>query len=220
MLRLKYMVQFAHTENVTWDYLPIGIWSAVETQVGVIVACMPAMRSLQASLRARFFPKPETSTKFSEEYTKGSSRKKSFGSSGSRVWPSKVDRSRLSTFTRTKSDKEDFMRLDEYELAAGPGGKTGVVEDRAATQSPSEGSLSRSWEANEDDMPLATAPAMGGLPLSAIVVQKEYSVNSGRQNPAEDGERFRYSLPHHGDPLSQARSKEDPSWQARVSSPQ
>jgi hypothetical protein len=219
MLRLKYMVQFAHTENVTWDYLPIGIWSAVETQVGVIVACMPAMRSLQGSIRARLFPKPDMSTKMSEEYSKNSSRKKSFGSSGSRVWPSRSDRSRLSMFTRTTSDKEDFVLLNEFELAAAPGGKTDAMGISAAAQDSSEGSLSQSWGSSEDVRPLAAAPATDGMRPSGIMVQTEYSVNSGHQRQAEAGRRYQQSLPHYGDPLSQTRSKGDPAWQVQVSSP-
>jgi hypothetical protein len=43
ILRLKYMIQFAATSNVTWDYLPIGYWSAVEAHVGAIVACLPSV---------------------------------------------------------------------------------------------------------------------------------------------------------------------------------
>ncbi|KAL5392312.1 hypothetical protein DPSP01_000826 [Paraphaeosphaeria sporulosa] len=206
MLRLKYMVQFAHTENVTWDYLPVGIWSAVETHVGVIVACMPAMRSLEGSLRNRFFPRTQTSTTFSEESTRNNSRKKSYPSG----------KGMLSTFTRStvgKPDKEEFMRLDGYELR----GKS-ALDDRAATSTPSENSVTRSFGSNEDQLPLATAPAMGGLPLSAIMVQTEYSVDRGSQKA---GKGYAHSPPRHADPLSPAvgkSTKGDHLWQAHVSS--
>ncbi|KAL1987280.1 hypothetical protein VTN96DRAFT_4308 [Rasamsonia emersonii] len=45
VVRLHSMIQFANTENLTWDYVPIGYWSTIEVDVGVICACMPAMRS-------------------------------------------------------------------------------------------------------------------------------------------------------------------------------
>ncbi|KAL5396585.1 hypothetical protein PMIN02_003079 [Paraphaeosphaeria minitans] len=203
ILRLKYIVQFAHTENVTWDYLPIGIWSAVETDVGVIVACMPAMRSLESSLRNRYFPKIQTSTKFSEE----DSRKKSY-SSGRRV---------LSSFTLStvgKPDKEDFMRLEDYELRS-----KRALDGRVVKSTISDNSLTRSLGWNEDQLPLATAPEMGGLPLSAIMVQTEYSVDRGSQK-ARTG--FAYSPPRHADPLSPVVGKStegDHLWHAHVSSP-
>lgn len=210
MLRLKYMVQFAHTENVTWDYLPIGIWSAVETHVGVIVGCMPAMRSLQSSVRSRFFPKNQTSMKFSEDDTRNNSRKKSYSNSGSRM---------LSTFTRStlaKTDKEEFMRVDECELR----GKTSVFDNRATIQNPSEHSLTRLFGSNENVLPLATAPALGGFPLSAIMVQTEYSVDRGSQN-AGRGTGFAHSPLRYADPLSHTvgkSTKGDHLWHAHVSS--
>ncbi|EKG11955.1 hypothetical protein MPH_10999 [Macrophomina phaseolina MS6] len=46
MLRLKWMIQFASTQNVTWDYVPIGYWSTIEVHAGILCACLPAMRAL------------------------------------------------------------------------------------------------------------------------------------------------------------------------------
>ncbi|KAF2451836.1 hypothetical protein P171DRAFT_12575 [Karstenula rhodostoma CBS 690.94] len=202
MLRLKYMVQFAHTENVTWDYLPVGIWSAVETDVGIIVACMPAMRSLGGLLRNRFFPKTQTLTKFSDD-TRKNNRKKSYSTSGSHM---------LSSFTQStmaKSDKEDFMRLDECELR----GKTGALDGRTDTQDPLETSLSRWYGSDDDALPL------GGFSLSAIMVQTEYSVDRASQKSREE---LSHAPPRYADPLSPVVGKSmkgDHVWQAQVSSP-
>lgn len=46
MLRLKWMIQFANSQNVTWDYVPIGYWSTIEVHAGILCACLPAMRAL------------------------------------------------------------------------------------------------------------------------------------------------------------------------------
>ena len=39
-------MQFSNTKNPTWDNVPVGYWSTVEVDVGVICACLPAIRSL------------------------------------------------------------------------------------------------------------------------------------------------------------------------------
>ncbi|KAK7700729.1 hypothetical protein SLS57_012014 [Botryosphaeria dothidea] len=46
ILRLQVLIQFGSTHNLTWDYTAVGYWSTIEIHVGIICACMPAMRSL------------------------------------------------------------------------------------------------------------------------------------------------------------------------------
>jgi hypothetical protein len=189
ILRLKYMIQFATTSNVTWDYLPIGYWSAVEAHVGAIVACAPAIRQLQRSIRERIWPKQKTPGSYSYEENSRGSNKKIGGSRDlkSRIWLPKTDRSQLSTLGRSKMDKEDFVRLDEYEMGVGLGGKDGVREHRDPTQNSEDGSLDRSFESNEDVQPPAEtaipAPVVGS-PFGGIVVQSEYSVDRGSARPS------------------------------------
>lgn len=151
--------------------MPIGIWSAVETHVGVIVACLPAIRSLQRSIRDRLFPKPATSTTFYEDdTTKVSSKKRSH-------------RSRLSTLVRSKMDEDDFKLLDEYEMkGAGVTGSTPVEEDIIHSHSHGS-SLNRSFGSKDDIRPLGTSPARPEGVLGGIVVQKEYSVDRGSLQP-------------------------------------
>jgi hypothetical protein len=163
MLRLKYLVQFAHTDNVTWDYLPIGYWSAVESHVGVMIACLPALRSLQTSIKGRLFPKPKTQNSYYNDSGLSSTKKNSRKDSHSRI---------LSSLGRSQVDKEDFVRLDEYEMhgkeQSSDGQQTPTSFERAVTQS------SRS---NEDVLPVVNSGAPMGQSMSGILVQSEYSVN-------------------------------------------
>ncbi|OQE13125.1 hypothetical protein PENFLA_c054G04151 [Penicillium flavigenum] len=46
IIRLNSLIHFASTTNLTWDYVAIGYWSTIECDVGVICACLPAIRSL------------------------------------------------------------------------------------------------------------------------------------------------------------------------------
>ncbi|KAL1999071.1 hypothetical protein VTN02DRAFT_5106 [Thermoascus thermophilus] len=55
IVRLSSLVEFANTQNVTWDYVPVGYWSTVECDVGVICACLPSIRSLLVQLFPRVF---------------------------------------------------------------------------------------------------------------------------------------------------------------------
>ncbi|KAI1343544.1 hypothetical protein F5Y15DRAFT_236005 [Xylariaceae sp. FL0016] len=51
--RVRYLVHFVETTNLTQDFVPIGVWSAIEASVGIVCACLPAVSSLVAVL----FPK-------------------------------------------------------------------------------------------------------------------------------------------------------------------
>ncbi|KAL1795458.1 hypothetical protein ACET3X_005682 [Alternaria dauci] len=193
IVRLKFMIQFAQKTNVTWDYLPIGYWSAVEAQVGAIIACLPAIRQLARSVRERIWPNKETVNNYYFEENSGNSSNKSKQSSASKdlkyhFWLPKTDRSELSTLGLSRSDKEDFVRLDDYEMGAGKGAKEGDVEtgNGILGRSSSDGSLDRSFKSEEDIQPLAAGPdPVVGSPLGGIMVQNEYSVNRGSPHPSD-----------------------------------
>ncbi|KAL2361572.1 hypothetical protein RJZ56_005529 [Blastomyces dermatitidis] len=55
ILRLHTLLEFAKSHNFTWDYVEMGYWSTIEIHVGIICACMPAMRSLLRRLFPSFF---------------------------------------------------------------------------------------------------------------------------------------------------------------------
>ncbi|KAJ4299262.1 hypothetical protein N0V90_004506 [Kalmusia sp. IMI 367209] len=124
MLRLKYMIQFANSHNVTWDYTPIGYWSTLEVHVGIIIACLPAVRSLQR----RMFP----SSRAPNSYYPGPSGAYGYNSKGGSPFPSMAkskgghvdlmtaasQATMLRSRDRTKSDKE-FIQLEDYEYRLG-----------------------------------------------------------------------------------------------------
>ncbi|KAF2089794.1 hypothetical protein K490DRAFT_62671 [Saccharata proteae CBS 121410] len=55
MLRLKWMIQFSNSTNVTWDYVPIGYWSTIEVHASILCASLPAIRALMLQLFPRSF---------------------------------------------------------------------------------------------------------------------------------------------------------------------
>ena len=120
MLRLKYMIQFSNSTNVTWDYTPIGYWSTLEVHVGIIIACLPAVRSLQR----RMFPSSRTTQ---NSYYLGPAGAYGYNSKGGSPFPSIVkhkgghidlvtaaSQTRPRDRERTKNDKE-FIPLEELD---------------------------------------------------------------------------------------------------------
>ncbi|CAO2647549.1 Nn.00g084710.m01.CDS01 [Neocucurbitaria sp. VM-36] len=46
ILRLKALVHFAFSSNVSWEFLDVSVWSSIEICVGIICVCLPTLRLL------------------------------------------------------------------------------------------------------------------------------------------------------------------------------
>ncbi|KAH8595616.1 hypothetical protein B0O99DRAFT_151461 [Bisporella sp. PMI_857] len=55
VVRLKYMIDFGHTQDPTWDNAIPAVWSVVELSIATICACLPSMRALLARWLPRMF---------------------------------------------------------------------------------------------------------------------------------------------------------------------
>lgn len=190
MLRLKWMIQFANTQNVTWDYTPVGYWSTLEVHIGIVIACLPALRSLQH----RIFPSTKTPTSYynrpSGAYgynSKGGSPFPSiskFRKQHSNLTTSASQASMMRSRDRTKKDK-DFIQLDEYEIRLDSDVEKGEVRRGINNTQIERGSVHREDAAATfiDSSSLATLPQAGAYnagrpyPQDVITVRKEYSVN-------------------------------------------
>lgn len=53
IVRLRSMIRFANSQNITWDYMDIAYWSTIELHVGIVCACLPSLRSLFVALGAK-----------------------------------------------------------------------------------------------------------------------------------------------------------------------
>ncbi|KAK9770981.1 hypothetical protein SCAR479_12330 [Seiridium cardinale] len=45
-IRLSSLIEFGTTRNITQDYVEVGYWSTIEVPLGIVCACMPAIRAL------------------------------------------------------------------------------------------------------------------------------------------------------------------------------
>lgn len=46
ILRLQSLISFAATNNSTWEFFSVSLWSTIEIAVGMICACLPTVRLL------------------------------------------------------------------------------------------------------------------------------------------------------------------------------
>jgi hypothetical protein len=125
---------------------------------------------LQRSIREKIWPKPVTAPSYYEDNSRDSSKKHSQNKSASRKWSSKSDASRVS-----RGGKEDFVRLDEFEMGSTGDVKKGEFDDRSSPDL--EASLTRS---NEDVMPLAPTGAPFNQPPGRIRVETKYTIDRSK----------------------------------------
>ncbi|KAJ4345497.1 uncharacterized protein N0V89_011629 [Didymosphaeria variabile] len=60
IIRLQTLITFANSTNPTWDQADASNWSTIEINVGIICACMPALRLILV----RIFPRALGSTQY------------------------------------------------------------------------------------------------------------------------------------------------------------
>ncbi|MCJ1412463.1 hypothetical protein MMC19_006557 [Ptychographa xylographoides] len=105
LIRLAIVVQLtpASLEDITWNYVGIGLWSAVEPSIGYVCACLPSIRYLFNFI----FPKSMVSARRSSTLPlSGSNRKVTHRSS---LWNNRAK--------RTPTDSEhsgSFRRLNDH----------------------------------------------------------------------------------------------------------
>jgi len=93
------MVQFANSQNITWDYMDIAYWSTIELHVGIICACLPSLRALFVALGAKVLAT-----------TRNSSRGTQAGHASS------TKNSTVTEKSPKKGDEGDFIPLVDVEI--------------------------------------------------------------------------------------------------------
>ncbi|KAL4948458.1 hypothetical protein BDW69DRAFT_203517 [Aspergillus filifer] len=118
ILRLVETVGFNTTMNPTKDFVPVGVWSLLEIDIGIMCSCMPGIRALCKRLYAILFNKPTGYT--------GSSRTKPSNSGGSGSGGGSNSRNAMSPRHYSSKSKSSngsngssgqFIRLTEVETA-------------------------------------------------------------------------------------------------------
>ena len=111
-LRFRTLILFAHSNNPTWDFLGVTIWSGAEAAVGVICACLPATKVFMTKIIPRWLG---MKTKQSKSYA---SRQ-----------PGQVERSarKWNSTRSTEAKDRDFVELAEVESQCSEMGLTRTI---------------------------------------------------------------------------------------------
>ncbi|KAL4916728.1 hypothetical protein BDW62DRAFT_218554 [Aspergillus aurantiobrunneus] len=107
VFRLVEAVGFNSTTNPTKDFVPVGVWSLLEIDVGIMCSCMPGIRALCKRLYSTISKKPTG-------YTYDSRRSKP--STGGSAQNSSQQHSSKSSHGHADSAGQ-FIRLEEVEAA-------------------------------------------------------------------------------------------------------
>lgn len=107
-IRLKSLIVFANSENITWDYNDAAWWSTVELDVGIVCACLPSLRSLFISMGVKVLGS-----------TKGDSKATGYGSSKNSTSKGLSTEKHGQSVPR-RGDESDFIPLVEVNDGRGP----------------------------------------------------------------------------------------------------
>ncbi|KAF2019882.1 hypothetical protein BU24DRAFT_419482 [Aaosphaeria arxii CBS 175.79] len=123
-LRLQSLIHFGKSMNPTWDQWDVINWSTIEINVGIMCACMPAMRVILV----RFFPKVfgTTDNRSNQYYAKYGSRS---GAPGKGTAPSNGGLSSALGRDKNGRDKHTitFTKTFEVSHADKDGDEIGLV---------------------------------------------------------------------------------------------
>ncbi|KAK8095686.1 cfem domain-containing protein [Apiospora kogelbergensis] len=72
-IRLRSLIVFAASQNITWDYNEAAYWSTIEMHVGIVCACLPALRALFVAMGAKALGSSKGNSKGSSGYSTGHS---------------------------------------------------------------------------------------------------------------------------------------------------
>ncbi|KAJ4312890.1 hypothetical protein N0V84_009699 [Fusarium piperis] len=113
IVRLQSLASYATTSNVTQDYVEVGYWSVIEVPVGILCACMPAIRSLFGLIFPKVFGTTHRSKSEYANISEGkqvSSSQKSTSKALSRGQSVRVSETPNNTSTMELTD----MRFDHH----------------------------------------------------------------------------------------------------------
>lgn len=116
IIRLRTLVLFANSTNITYDYMDAAYWSTIELYAGIITASLPAVYKLFSSLGLG----PKWSSVKSKMSGGGSSGRtpadSGFASSGTTSkTTSKTDRLKPRQISLKRGEDAEFIRLTDVE---------------------------------------------------------------------------------------------------------
>lgn len=112
IIRLRTLVLFANSTNITYDYMEAAYWSTIELYAGIICASMPSVYKLFSSLGLS-----PTWSSVRNKMSGGGSSGRTPGNSGmaSSGTTSKTDRPKPRQISLKRGEDAEFIRLADVE---------------------------------------------------------------------------------------------------------
>ncbi|KAI9783008.1 MAG: hypothetical protein M1816_001622 [Peltula sp. TS41687] len=133
MVRLKEVIAVKHTRDITWAVFDSTLWSIVEANVGIAVACMPTLKLL---VRKIFPGALEATTARHRDEISASTGPNGSGSNQSKRKPSRTISTGLTTFGDEEWDEESLEARGKRSAADIPNdGSGGICKPRPSSYS-------------------------------------------------------------------------------------
>ncbi|KAK2063987.1 CFEM domain-containing protein [Colletotrichum caudatum] len=116
VIRLRSLILFANSQNITWDYTEAAWWSTVELHVGIVCACLPSLRSLFMALGVKALGSTNANSHGHSSGQKSTGVKYGTNKSGMSSTTEKSAKS-----TPRQGDEGDFIPLVDVDNGIKPG---------------------------------------------------------------------------------------------------
>ncbi|KAI1912452.1 hypothetical protein LOZ39_005725 [Ophidiomyces ophidiicola] len=168
IIRTTSIAASANLKDITWNTIPVSVWSAIEVNTGIICACLPMIRQPLAMLFPNVFSMSNRSRPYALSYAAASRHK----SRGDRSLPTVNNPAGLPW-----SSRDDHHHQDHVFLASVKPGSRDDDDD-----------YKRRTESEESIIGTDHAGGNGIMKTTNVSISKssrtEYSSNSGRTQPS------------------------------------
>ncbi|KAK6517555.1 hypothetical protein TWF281_004205 [Arthrobotrys megalospora] len=192
ILRLRFLILLSKSMDPTWDQPATAYWSAIEMNISIVCACLPALKPLVSLIAPSIFgtvaggSQPPSYRDYRNAY---GSKKISSGSGGGRVFSDKIKRSRNNNIGITTTDEELEMGFRDVEISGG-----NAQQVRYSTRISSEDTkpyYNNSTHGKPTLVQLTSGTAMGGIKQTTVIEQNIEITGRGDRDSGSETESLR-----------------------------
>ncbi|KAK6499471.1 hypothetical protein TWF506_004101 [Arthrobotrys conoides] len=195
ILRLRFLIILSKSMDPTWDQPATAYWSAIEMNISIVCACLPALKPLVSLVAPSIFgatasgSQPPSYRDYRNAY---GSKKISSGGGGGRVFSDKIKRSRNNNMGITTTDEELEMGFRDMGISSG-----NTQQPRYSTRISGEDvkplyKNSSSVHGKPTLVELTSGTSMGGIKQTTVIEQNiEIRGRDGDRDSGSETESLR-----------------------------
>ncbi|EWC48026.1 hypothetical protein DRE_02605 [Drechslerella stenobrocha 248] len=201
ILRLRFLIILSKSTDPTWDQPATAYWSAIEMNISIVCACLPALKPLVSVIAPSIFGSAPTSQPPSyRDYRNGRGGGKKIG--GSWSFSDRLKRSRSDTMCTTTMDSQLELGIQEPHISGEAVNEHGIGsfdrETRSAYDEPTtieepKPYYNTSLRGRQPTLVSVTGgTVMGGIKQTSVIEQSIMTTTtSGRRDSAGDSDSVR-----------------------------